>query len=80
MFAVLKIIIDGIGLYQSFIETKNYGPHTVAQIKNGKHMKRFFEGLLTLYVTLCKKYLNELVDQNLLKIKRTSRRCSWCNN
>ena len=45
-----------------------------------QHMRCSFEGFLTLYATLYKKYLNELVDQNLLKIKRTSRKCSCCNN
>ena len=29
-------------------------------------MKRSFEGFLTLYASLCKIYLNELIDQNLL--------------
>ena len=67
---------DGSGLYQSFIEERVYGPNTVAPIENGKHLKRS----LALYATLYKKYLNELVDQNLIKKKRTSRRCSCCNN
>ena len=69
VFAVLKTlgkIIDGSGLDQSFIEARIYGPNTVEQIKNGKHMKRSFEGFLTLYVSLYKIYLNELIDQNLL--------------
>ena len=43
-------------------------------------MRCSFEGFLTLYATLHKKYLNELVDQNLLKIKKTSKKCSCCNN
>ena len=59
-------ILDGSGLGQSFIEARIYGPNTVEQIKNGKHMKRYFEGFLTLYVSLYKIYLNELIDQNLL--------------
>ena len=69
VFAALKTlgkIIDGSGLDQSFIEARIYGPNTVEQIKNGKHMKRSFEGFLTLYVLLYKRYLNELIDQNLL--------------
>ena len=69
VFAALKTlgkIIDGSGLDQSFIEARIYGPNTVEQIKNGKHMKRSFEGFLTLYVSLYKIYLNELIDQNLL--------------
>ena len=69
VFAALKTlgkIIDGSGLDQSFIEARNYGPNTVEQIKNGKHIKRSFEGFLTLYVSLYKIYLNELIDQNLL--------------
>ena len=69
VFAALKTlgkIIDGSGLDQSFIEARIYGPNTVEQIKNGKHMKRSFEGFLTLYVLLYKIYLNELIDQNLL--------------
>ena len=69
VFAVLKTlgkIIDGSGLDQSFIEARIYGPNTVEQIKNGKHMKRSFEGSLTLYVSLYKIYLNDLIDQNLL--------------
>ena len=69
VFAVLKTlgkIIDGSGLDQSFIEARIYGPNTVEQIKNGKHMKRSFEGFLTLYVSLYKIYLNDLINQNLL--------------
>ena len=69
VFTALKTlgkIIDGSGLDQSFIEAKIYGPNTVEQIKNGKHMRRSFEGFLTLYVSLYKIYLNELIDQNLL--------------
>ena len=59
-------IIDGSGLDQSIIETRIYGSNTVVQTKNGKHMKGSFEGFLTLYVSLYKTYLNELIDQNLL--------------
>ena len=65
VFAALKTlgkIIEGSGLDQSFIEARIYGPNTVEQIKNVKHMKRSFEGFLTLYVSL---YKNELIDQNL---------------
>ena len=41
VFAVLKTlgkIIYGSSLDQSFIETRIYGPNTVTQIKNGKHI------------------------------------------
>ena len=68
VFATLKNlgkIIDESGLDQSFIEARIYGPNTVEKIKNGKHIKRSFEGFLTLYVSLYKIYLNELIDQNL---------------
>ena len=72
MFAALKTlgkIIDGSGLDQSFIEARIYGPNTVEQIKNGKHIKCSFEGFLTLYVSLYKIYLNEFIDHNLLTEK-----------
>ena len=59
-------IIDGNGLDQSSIEARIYGPNTVEHIKNGKHMKRSFEYFLTLYVSLYKIYLKDLIDQNLL--------------
>ena len=59
-------IIDGNGLDQSSIEARIYGPNTVEHIKNGKHMKRSFEHFLTLYVSLYKIYLNDLIEQNLL--------------
>ena len=67
VFTALKTlgkIIDESGLEQSFIEARIYGPDTVEQIKNGKHMKRSFEGFLTLYVSLYRIYLKELIDQN----------------
>ena len=69
VFTALKTlgkIIDGSGLDQSFIEARIYGPNTIQQIKNGKHMKRSFEGFLTLYVSPYKIYLSELIDQNFL--------------
>ena len=69
VFIALKTlgkIIDGSGLNQSFIEARIYGPNTVEQIKNGKHMKRSFEGFLMLYVSPYKIYLSELINQNLL--------------
>ena len=69
VFTALKTlgkIIDGSGLNQSFIEARIYGPNTVEQIKNGKHMKRSFEGFLMLYVSPYKIYLSELINQNLL--------------
>ena len=55
VFPALKTlgkIVDASGLDQSFIEAKIYCPNTVEQIKNSKHMKRSFEGFLTLYVSL----------------------------
>ena len=76
----LEIIKDGSGLDQSFIEARTYGPNTVEQIKNGKHMKGSFEGFLTLYVLLYKIYLKELIDQNLLIEKELLRRSHYCNN
>ena len=45
-------IVDASGLDQTFIEARIYCPNTVEQIKNSKHMKRSFEGFLTLYVSL----------------------------
>ena len=69
VFAALKTLgenIHGSGLEQSFIEERFYDPNAVEQIKSGKHMKRSFEVFLTLYVSLYKIYLNELIDQNLL--------------
>ena len=65
VFAFLKVIgkyISNSGLDQLFIETNIYGPTTMLQILNGKHMKRSIEMYTTLYLALFNSLLARLED------------------
>lgn len=60
VFAYLKVLgkyINGSGLDQILIESDVYGPTTLGQIINGKHMKRGMEAHMILYLSLLKVYL-----------------------
>ena len=52
MLKTLGKYIRNSGLDQAFTEPEINGPSTVEQIKNGKNMRRYFEGNTTLYVKL----------------------------
>lgn len=65
VFAFLKVIgkyINGSGLDQTLIEAGIYGPTTLGQILEGKHMKRGMEAFMTLYLSLYKLYLDSSLD------------------
>ena len=67
VFAFLKVIgkyIENSGLDLVFIESGIYGPTTLNQILQGKHMKRSIEAYLCLYLALFKLYINHLFEQN----------------
>ena len=51
-------------LEQVFIESGIYGPTTLNQILQGKHMKRSIEAYMCLYLALFKLYINHLFEQN----------------
>ena len=59
---VLGKIIDAAGLNTSLSIADIYGTTSVEQIKSGKHVYRSFKGYLTLYLSLCKVYLQNLID------------------
>ena len=55
VFAFLKVLgkyINCSGLDQILVDTEIYGPTTLSQILNGKHMKRGFEAHMILYLPL----------------------------
>ena len=63
VFAMLKVIgkyIEGSGLDRLFIEAGIYGPTTLGQIINGKHMKRGMEAYMILYLALYNVYVNNV--------------------
>ena len=66
VFASLKAIdkyIDESGIDQSFVEADIFGPTTIHQIKEGKHMKRDIDAYTTVYLALHKLYLAMLFEQ-----------------
>ena len=66
VFASLKSIgkyIDESGIDQSLVEADTYGPTTIQQIKEGKHMKRGIDAYTTVYLALHKLYLTKLFEQ-----------------
>ena len=66
VFASLKATgkyIDESGIDQSLIEADIYGPTTIQQIKEGKHMKRGIDAYTTVYLALYKLYLAKLFEQ-----------------
>ena len=44
--------INNSGFYQAFAEPGIYGPATIVQINNHKHMRQSFEASTILYVVL----------------------------
>ena len=66
VFAFLKVLGKYINcrvLDQILVDTEMYGPNTLSQILNGKHMKRGFETHMILYLSLSNLFYN-----NLLKV------------
>ena len=67
VFAFLKVIgkyIENSGLDEIFIESNIYGPNTLNQILQGKHMNRAVEAYMLLYLTLYDPYINNLFENN----------------
>ena len=66
VFASLKAIgkyIDESGIDQSLVEADIYGPTTIQQIKERKHMKWGIDAYTTMYLALYKLYLAKLFEQ-----------------
>ena len=64
--------IENSGLDQSFIDCDIYGPATVNQILNGKHMKRRIEACMVLYLALnkiCLKDFSKTFPETLKSIE-----------
>ena len=62
VFTVLKVlgkIINNSGLDLSFEEAGIYGPATLCQIKEEKHLYRSLEVHFVLYLTLYQKYITK---------------------
>ena len=62
VFVMLKVMgkyITCSGIDCLFIETGIYGPTTLGQIIDGKHMKRGLEAHMTMYLALYSVYLKE---------------------
>ena len=53
LFKALGKYINNSGLDQAFTEPEIYGPATIDQINNGKHMKKPFEANSTLMLHYC---------------------------
>ena len=61
-FAMLKVIgryIGYIGIYRLYIEVGLYGHTTIGQIIYDKHIKRYIEAFMTMYLALFSNFLNE---------------------
>ena len=66
VFAFLKVIgkyILGSGLDQMLIEAGVYGPTTLGQILEGKHMKRGMEAHMIIYLSLYKVYVDNVLER-----------------
>ena len=79
-FVMLKTLakyISNSSLNHAFAEPEIYGPATIKQIKNGNHMKWFFEGSTTLYVALFCVYMESFVNLHPLikKKKKKKKKC-----
>lgn len=62
LFKALGKYINNSGLDQAFTEPEIYGPATIDQINNGKHMKKSFEANSTLNVALLCMYMESFVS------------------
>ena len=67
VFAMLKVlgkyIVDS-GIDRLFIEAGIYGPTTLGQIIEGKHMKRGIEAYFTMYLALSSIHLKEALKDS----------------
>ena len=67
VFEFLKVLgkyISGSGLDQVLVDAGAYGPTTLAQILDGKHMKRGVEAHMVLYLSLSRRYYEDLLKQH----------------
>ena len=75
VFAMLKVLGEYIldsGIDRLFVEAGIYGPTTLGQIIEGKHMKRGIEAYFTMYLALSSIHLKEALQNSgieWLKIK-----------
>ena len=73
--------IENSGLDQSFIDCDIYGPATVNQILNGKHMKRRIEACMVLYLALnkiCLKDFSKTFPETLKSIESSLKSLCKC--
>ena len=64
VFAFLKVLgkyTNCSGLDQMLVDTEIYGPTTLSQILNGKHIKQGFEAHMILYLSLSNLFYNDLL-------------------
>lgn len=67
VFAFLKVMgkyITGSGLDRALLEANIYGPATLGQIIDGKHMKRGVEAHMTIYLSLYNLYLDSVFEKH----------------
>ena len=69
MLKVLGKLIKGSSLETIFVQSGMYGSSTVAQILDGKHMKRGAEAHTVLYLALSKLYHSHLIKTKNFIIK-----------
>ena len=62
MLKALGKYISDSGFEEAFAEPEIYGPATIKQINNGKHMQRSFEPNTTLYVALFCVFMESFVS------------------
>ena len=67
VFTVLKVlgkIINNSGIDLSFEEAGIYGPVTLCQIKDGKHLYHSLEAHSILYLTLYQNYITKILEKH----------------
>ena len=73
LFKAFGKYTNNSGLDQAFTEPEIYGPATIEQVNNGKHMKRSLEANTALYVALFCVYMKSFVCLHLLIGKELQR-------
>ena len=63
-FSVLGKIINNSGIDLSFEEPGIYGPVTLCQIKDGKHLYHSLEAHFVLYLTLDQNYITKILEKH----------------
>ena len=67
VFAMLKVLgkyISESGIDRLFLEAGIYGPTTLGQIMDGKHMKRGIEAYSTMYLAISSFYIKTALENN----------------